>query len=179
MPIWHRASQAFHWRSRRARVFEFRDRVRRPSDTAEWYTFKIEYVKVANETEEFYFDIIEQGGLPSAVEAALRAIGSALTASGLDKPGGFPAYANIKAGSRSSQVYIASQIAVPPRAVQPSNSERPGENSNRAGMVVPRFLGTPLDCSTQSHSAGHTESEAGLLTVINQIAYGPSVVQTK
>ena len=64
-------------------------------------------MELAKNIPEHYPDLIALGGLPNAVEAALREHGSELHVSILDVPPGFVSYARIESGSRFSQIYIA------------------------------------------------------------------------
>ncbi len=61
-------------------------------------------MEVAKDIPELYPDLIEQGGLANAVQAALRKIGSSLSVS--DKSVPFVVYARVESGHRSSQIYI-------------------------------------------------------------------------
>ena len=64
---------------------------------------------VSKTTNDLYPDLIALGGLAKALQSELRAIGSGLTVSELDKGINFVVYARVESGSRSSQIYIAAQ----------------------------------------------------------------------
>ncbi len=63
-------------------------------------------MEVAKQIPELYPDLIEQGGLAHALQAALRKIGSSLSVSGPEKSAGFIVYARVESGCRFSQIYI-------------------------------------------------------------------------
>ena len=60
-------------------------------------------------SKRFYPDVTAHGGLANAVGAALREIGSPLSAAELDKAVRFVAYARVESGKRFSQIYMAAQ----------------------------------------------------------------------
>jgi hypothetical protein len=66
-------------------------------------------MEVAKDIPELYPDLIEQGGLANALQAALRKIGSSLSVSELDKSVRFVVYARVESGCRFSQIYIGAK----------------------------------------------------------------------
>jgi hypothetical protein len=64
---------------------------------------------VSKETNGYYPDLDAAGGLASALQGALRSVGSPLTVTGLDPVVKFVVYARVEFGSRFSQVYIAAE----------------------------------------------------------------------
>lgn len=66
-------------------------------------------MELAKDIPELYPDLIEQGGLANALQAALRKIGSSLSVSELDKSIRFIVYAHVESGERFSQIYIGSR----------------------------------------------------------------------
>ena len=66
-------------------------------------------MELAKDIPELYPDLIEQGGLANAVQAALRRIGSSLSVSELDKSIPFIVYARVESGHRFSQIYIGAK----------------------------------------------------------------------
>ena len=64
---------------------------------------------VSKTTDDLYPDLIAGGGLASALQSALREIGSVLTVSELDKGINFVVYARVESWPRFSQVYIAAE----------------------------------------------------------------------
>ena len=67
-------------------------------------------MEVAINIPELYPDLIEQGGLANALQAALRKIGSLLPVSEFDESLPFLVYARVESGYRFSQIYIGSHI---------------------------------------------------------------------
>src|SRR5262245_23919259 len=65
-------------------------------------------MEVAKEIPDLYPDLIEQGGLANALQAALREIGSSLSVSELDKS--VLVCARVESGGRFSQIYIGAKI---------------------------------------------------------------------
>jgi len=66
-------------------------------------------MELAKDIRELYPELIEQGGLANAVQAALRTIGSSLTVSELDKSIPFIVYARVEWGYRFSQIYVGAK----------------------------------------------------------------------
>src|SRR5258705_9227114 len=66
-------------------------------------------MELAKDIPELYPDLIEQGGLANALQAALRMIDSSLSVSELDKSIPFIVYAHVESGHRFSQIYIGAK----------------------------------------------------------------------
>jgi hypothetical protein len=67
-------------------------------------------MKILSKTaNDWYPDLIALGGLPTALQSALREIGSVLTVSELDNGINFVVHARVESPPRFSQVYIAAQ----------------------------------------------------------------------
>jgi Family of unknown function (DUF6193) len=66
-------------------------------------------MEVAKHIPELYPDLVEQGGLADALQAALNKIGSSLSVSELDKSVPFVVHARIESGYRFSQIYIGAK----------------------------------------------------------------------
>jgi hypothetical protein len=66
-------------------------------------------MEVAKDIPELYPDLIEQGGLANALQAALRKIDSSLAVSELDQSVPFVVYARVESGHRFSQIYIGAK----------------------------------------------------------------------
>ena len=63
-------------------------------------------MEAAKDIPDLYPDLIEQGGLANALQAALRKNGSSLSVSELDKSIRFVVYARVESRHRFSQIYI-------------------------------------------------------------------------
>ncbi len=63
----------------------------------------------SKEINGYYPDLDAAGGLATALQGALRSIGSPLTSAGLDPAVKFVVYARVEFGSRFSQIYIAAE----------------------------------------------------------------------
>jgi hypothetical protein len=66
-------------------------------------------MEIAKVIPELYPDLIEQGGLVSALQSAMRKIGSSLSVSGLGESVAFVVYARVELGHRFSQIYIGAE----------------------------------------------------------------------
>lgn len=67
-------------------------------------------IELAKDIPELYPDLIEQGGLAKALQAAMRKVSSALSVEEFDLPA--PVFARVEAGERFSQVYIAAKLRI-------------------------------------------------------------------
>ncbi|HKE55328.1 MAG TPA: DUF6193 family natural product biosynthesis protein [Pyrinomonadaceae bacterium] len=66
-------------------------------------------MEIAKDIPELYPDLIEQGSLANALQAALRKIGSSLSISDLQKSVSFIVYARVESGHRFSQIYLGAK----------------------------------------------------------------------
>ncbi len=67
-------------------------------------------MEIAKDIPELYPDLIGQGGLPNAVQAALRKIDSSLSVSGLHKSVPLLVFAHVESGYRFSQIYVGAKM---------------------------------------------------------------------
>lgn len=66
-------------------------------------------MEIAKDIPELYPELIQQGGLANALQAALRMIGSSLSVSETDKSVPSVVYAHVESGYRFSQIYIGAK----------------------------------------------------------------------
>jgi hypothetical protein len=66
-------------------------------------------MEVARDIPELYPDLMEQGGLANALQAALRRVGSSLAVSEPDRSVPFVVYGRVESGNRFSQIYIGAR----------------------------------------------------------------------
>src|SRR5262245_14438243 len=66
-------------------------------------------MELAKDIPELYPDLIEQGGLANALQAAMRQVGSSLSVSELDLPVPFIVSARVGSGERFSRIYIGAR----------------------------------------------------------------------